>query len=231
MESLQKLWPPAGVVVRTPRLELRWPSEDDLTALADLASRGVHDEAAMPFMTPWTRGTPTEVAQSVLCWNWRSHGEWDPGKWSWSAVAVVDDVVVGTQGMMATDFGVCRTVETGSWLGRAHQGEGLGKEMRAAVLHLAFEGLDAERAETGAYDDNPASLGVTRALGYRENGDRVMAVEGRCRRELLFALDRQMWVTRQRDDIALAGVREARPLFGLADDPAESEVEAAGSSG
>jgi RimJ/RimL family protein N-acetyltransferase len=231
MTSLTDFWPPAGVVVRTPRLELRWPTDDDLLALADVASHGVHDPAAMPFLTLWTRGTPTDVARNVLRWNWRTRGEWEPTKWSWSAVALVDGRVVGTQGLMASDFGVCRTVETGSWLGRDHQGRGLGKEMRAAMLHLAFAGLGAERAETGAFDDNPASLVVTRSLGYRENGERVIAVEGRCRRELLFALDRQAWLTRRRDDIELAGVRAARALFGVPDDPADTEVEGGAPSG
>jgi RimJ/RimL family protein N-acetyltransferase len=233
MATLQDLWPPAAVVVRTPRLELRWPSQDDLVALATLAGEGVHDEAAMPFMTPWTRGTPDERSRSVLQWNWRTAGEWEPGKWSMSSVAVVEGAIVGTQGMQATDFGVCRVVETGSWLGLAHQGRGIGKEMRAAILHLIFAGLGADRAMTGAFDDNPASLGVTRALGYRPNGERWMAVEGRSRRELLFVLDRDDWQSTRRDDIELHGVEPALPLFGAVGPtaPAESEVEGPAASG
>ena len=39
MATVQDLWPPAAIVVRTP-LELRWPSQDDLVALATLAGRG-----------------------------------------------------------------------------------------------------------------------------------------------------------------------------------------------
>jgi RimJ/RimL family protein N-acetyltransferase len=227
MVTLPELWPPAAVVVRTPRLELRWPGEDDLRALAEVASQGVHDEDTMPFNVPWTRGTPDEVARSVLQWNWRCRGDWTPAKWSWSGVVVVDGEVVGTQGVQASDFAVCRTVETGSWLGRRHQGRGIGKEMRAAVLHLAFAGLDATRAETGAYDHNHPSLGVTRALGYRPNGDRLMAVEGRCQRELLFVIDRETWSARRRDDITLAGVAEARALFG-ADPPGDLPGDASG---
>ena len=38
-------------------------------------------------------------------------------------------------------FAVHRTVDTGSWLGQAFQGRGFGKEMRAAVLGFAFDGL------------------------------------------------------------------------------------------
>jgi hypothetical protein len=37
-----------------------------------------------------------------------------------------------------------REFESGSWLGREHQGRGLGKEMREATLHLGFEGLGAD---------------------------------------------------------------------------------------
>jgi RimJ/RimL family protein N-acetyltransferase len=211
-------WPPAAVVVRTPRLELRWPSMDDLIALAAVAADGVHPEDRMPFYTPWTRGSAVERARNVLRWNWKGWGEWDPAKWSFGAVAVVDGVVVGTQGMQATDYAVCRTIETGSWLGLAHQGQGIGKEMRAAMLHLAFAGLDAEAALTGAFSDNEASLGVTRSLGYVENGSKLLSVEGRPARELLFTMDRATWESRRRDDITLEGVEAARPLFGLTDD-------------
>ncbi len=41
-----------------------------------------------------------------------------------------------------------------------------------ACLALAFDGLDAEFALTGAWHDNEASLGVTRSLGYVEEGRR-----------------------------------------------------------
>jgi RimJ/RimL family protein N-acetyltransferase len=59
-------------------------------------------------------------------------------------------VIVGQQDILARDFLQTHTIESGSWLGRAHQGQGIGKEMRAAVLHLGFDGLGAKRAETGA---------------------------------------------------------------------------------
>jgi hypothetical protein len=50
-------------------------------------------------------------------------------------------VVVGSQGIGGRDFAVLREVHTGSWLGLRYQGQGIGTQMRAAVLHLAFEGL------------------------------------------------------------------------------------------
>lgn len=83
--------------------------------------------------------------------------------------------VVGTQSLGAKDFAATRQVETGSWLGTRHQGKGLGTEMRAAVLMLALDHLGAVSARSSAFVDNPASLAVSRALGYRLDGtDRVL---------------------------------------------------------
>jgi RimJ/RimL family protein N-acetyltransferase len=42
--------------------------------------------------------------------------------------------------------------------------------MRMAVLGLAFGPLDARAAVSSARHDNAASLGVSRHLGYRDNG-------------------------------------------------------------
>ena len=47
-------WPLFDLRVRTPRLELRYPSDDDLVALVDLARMGIHPPETMPFSTPWT---------------------------------------------------------------------------------------------------------------------------------------------------------------------------------
>ena len=65
--------------------------------------------------------------------------------------------------------------------------------MRAAVLHLGFAGFGAERAVTSAFADNPRSLGVTRALGYAENGWFVDDREGKPAKHLRFVLERADW--------------------------------------
>src|SRR5258708_4778253 len=90
-----------------------------------------------------------------------------------------DGVVVGIQGIGGRDFAVLREVHTGSWLGRRYQRQGIGTQMRAAVLHLAFEGLGAKSAVSAAFEDNPASLGVSRKLGYRDGGIEWHLVRGR----------------------------------------------------
>ena len=59
---------------------------------------------------------------------------------------------------------------TGSWLGASFQGHGYGTEQRAAVLELAFRGLGANAAISGALEHNIASQRVSTKLGYRQTG-------------------------------------------------------------
>ena len=68
---LTDVWPLFGLVLRTPRLELRLPSLEQLAALAELADEGVHDPAAMPFLVPWTDLPPGPRGRSVLQHQWR----------------------------------------------------------------------------------------------------------------------------------------------------------------
>lgn len=208
-------WPLLDLRVVTPRLELRPPDDDDLDALAALAADGVHPPDEMPFSEPWTDADPPEVRRRVLQWEWRSRGEWSAERWRLNLSVWADDVCVGTQGISADDFPMMRTITSGSWLGAAHQGKGLGKEMRAAALHLAFAELGAKRAETSAFADNHASLGVTRALGYEPNGEAVELRRGQPATQLRFVLLQEAWEQRRRNDIAVEGLEPCLPQFGL----------------
>ena len=129
---------------------------------------------------------------------------------------VVNGAVVGMQDISAKHFAATKTFMTGSWLTQRLQGQGIGKEMRAAILHLGFEGLGAERACTSAYHDNEPSLGVTRALGYEPNGESVEMRRDKADTQLHFVMTRAQWLTRRRDDIEIEGLEPCLDLFGLA---------------
>jgi RimJ/RimL family protein N-acetyltransferase len=208
-------WPLAGLRLTTPRLELRLPTPDDLAALASLAAEGVHDPAVQPFTVAWTDGGPEQRARSTLQYHWRCWSEWQPENWELNLVAVRDGMVVGTQGIGARDFSVRREVGTGSWLGRAHHRQGLGTEMRAAVLHLGFAGLGAQHAVSGAYADNPASLEVSRKLGYREDGMERHAVRAKLAVLHRLRLTTEQWQQHQLVPVKLEGLAECLPWFGL----------------
>jgi GNAT superfamily N-acetyltransferase len=110
-----------------------------------------------------------------------------------------------------------RTVETFSWLGPDVRGRGLGKEMRQAALQLAFEGLGARQADSGAFLDNHASNRVSRALGYQPNGVDWSTRRGDAAEINRWRLTRDTWSTGRRDDIELVGVAECLPVLGIRD--------------
>ncbi|MCP2337830.1 GNAT family N-acetyltransferase [Actinomadura rupiterrae] len=167
---LADLFPLLSLRVRTPRLELRLPTDEQLASLAELAVAGVLDRGALPFATSGVDVPPAVAARQVVLHHWRLLGGWRPDDWSLGLVVLLSGEVVGTQGLDAARFAVRRQVTTWSWLGREFEGQGIGSEMRAAVLHLAFAGLDAVDAVSGAYADNEASRRVSRKLGYRPDG-------------------------------------------------------------
>ena len=216
--SLSNLWPVTDLRVVSGDLELRYLDDPLLFELAELAGEGVHAPDAMPFAFPWTRGTPQETARSVLTYNWDARAQLSQEKWAIELAVVRDGRALGIQSIMAKDFLVTRTLETGSWLGLRHQGAGVGTRMRLMILHLAFEGLGAQLATTSAFEDNPASNGVTRKVGYQENGRDTVAREDRSVVSQRYALDRAAWDQRPeplRPEVTLHGVEGVRAFLGV----------------
>lgn len=207
-------WPLLDLRIRTPRLELRVPSDDDLIELARLAAQGVHPESSTPFTIHWTDQPSPELERSLMQWHWRARAEWSPVRWRLGFGVLEEGRMVGTQDVYAEDFPILRTVETGSWLGREHQGRGIGKEMRAAVLDLAFAGLAAIIARSGAFADNAASLAVSRAMGYVIDGEDLTLRRGTASRHLRLRLERDEWQRRRRDDIVIEGLEPCLPILG-----------------
>lgn len=214
------IWPVTALRVRTPRLELRPVDLELALGLAELAAAGIHDPATMPFAIPWTDVAPPELQRNTVRHIFAVWSEFDARSWRLPLAVLAGGELVGLQDLRASDFPRLRLIETGSWLGRRHQGRGIGREMRAAVLHLGFAGLGARRAATCAFADNPASLAVTRALGYRPNGR-----EWRLRRDepaecLHFLMEREDWDAIRRDDITVEGLGPALLGFLGLDGPA-----------
>ncbi|MGK5737925.1 GNAT family N-acetyltransferase [Micromonospora sp. URMC 103] len=208
-------WPLLGLRLRTERLELRLPGDDDLAALADLAVRGVHRPDERPFLTPWTDLPPRELARRVVQWQWQTRGQWTPQDWTLQLVVFEHGRPVGVQQMRGRDFAVLREVKSASWLGLEHQGRGVGREMRAAMLHLAFAGLDAEYAVTESFADNPAPLAVSKRLGYRPDGISRDVLDGEVRVSERLRLARRDWAVADRPAVTVEGLDACRELFGI----------------
>lgn len=222
-DRLAEHLPVFGLEVRTPRLTLRYPDDEDAVAIADVGAGRVHAPEWSPFIVQWTAVEPPFQQRNTLSHLWQQRTTLQSDAWSLPLAVVVDGEVVGVQAVAGQAWSGTRTVATGSWIGHDHQGRGIGKEMRRAALHLAFAGFDAARALTGAYEDNPASLGVTRALGYRENGSRWVHREGDEVRELRFVMGRADWAQHHAgadpDEIELVGAEATAAVFGTEQTP------------
>jgi RimJ/RimL family protein N-acetyltransferase len=205
-------WPLFELALRTPRLELRSPTDADLMELVELVRAGIHDPSWMPFLVPWTDLPSPELERSFLRFMWRCRAEWSPDDWRLPLVVREQGRAVGVQELRGLGFPTTRSVETGSWLGRASQGRGIGTEMRAAVLHLAFEGLGAETARSGAMANNAASARVAEKLGYEEVGTAIVAPRGVPVVERQFQLSRQRW--RPTVTVTIDGLEPCLELLG-----------------
>jgi RimJ/RimL family protein N-acetyltransferase len=161
--------------LRTPRLELRLATVRELRQLYEVAAAGIHDPAFMPFEVAWTDDLEEEA---FLAYHRSRVTDAGPNEWELALVAFHDRRPIGVQSIHGRDFGATRVAATGSWLGRAWQGRGLGTELRTAALTFCFDFLGADRAKSGAIDGNEASAGVSRKLGYEHVGTSTVRPRG-----------------------------------------------------
>jgi RimJ/RimL family protein N-acetyltransferase len=170
--SIADVLPALGLRIIAGPLELRGIADEDLVTLGGLAVGGIHDPGQMPFYHPWTQVDPSELPLKFAQYHWHSRASWSREKWELNLGVWRDGVLLGVQGVSTEHFLVTRTGETGSWLGREHQGRGIGTAMRQVMCAFLFDHLDFEEITSGAFTDNPASLAVSRKVGYRDNGVR-----------------------------------------------------------
>jgi RimJ/RimL family protein N-acetyltransferase len=200
-----------AIRVRTPRLELRLPTHDELVELREVARAGVHPPEEMPFYTAWTDLPYSE--EWVVAFHESLLTEWKPERWTMTLAVFHGSQIIGSQGAETTDFARSRTAGTGSWLGMGFQRQGFGTEMRAGMLELLFNGLGAEVATSGTLDGNPASARVAEKLGSRMAGRGEASPRGEPVGLTRWELRRADW--RPPIPVELEGVEPALPLFGL----------------
>jgi RimJ/RimL family protein N-acetyltransferase len=202
----------------TPRLELRLGTRSELVQLARLAEQGVHPPEEMPFAIAWTDriGEP-DFEESFLAFHEGHLAEWLSENWALGLLVWKGSTLVGTQELFGQGFAEHGLVGTGSWVGEAYQRHGIGTEMRAAVLELAFRGLGAREAESGWLDGNDASRRVSEKLGYAEVDERTQSPRGEPVREHVMRISSDAW--RSPVVVEIAGLEPCLPLFGVSGGP------------
>jgi RimJ/RimL family protein N-acetyltransferase len=202
----------SGLRVTTPRLELRLPDDAELERLYEVAAAGIHPPEQMPFGFAWTDQLEHD---GFIAYHRHLRDSWTPESWKVDLGVWAEGVVVGVQGLGADRFAESRTVATGSWLGAPYQGRGVGTEMRAAVVELAFRELGAEAVTSGAFVANPASRRVSEKLGYRVVGHETMSPRGTPEPHVLLRLERADWAGPP-FPVEIEGIAPCLPLFGVA---------------
>ena len=210
-------YPPLDVEVTTPRLTLRAATDDRLERLLPIVREGIVGDDELPFDDPISHYEPSPTRE----WRWL-RGVWaararvEPTWWRLSFVVEVDGALVGMQDLIAEDFPTFGAVATYSWLAPKARGQGIGREMRSAILQLAFAGFGAREASSDAFLDNHASNAISRALGYEENGLDWATRRGQPFQLRRWVLNRDRWEAASQPGITLSGVDACLPVFGLA---------------
>jgi RimJ/RimL family protein N-acetyltransferase len=200
--------------LRTPRLELRPGNREELAALAHLAQEGIHPPEEMPFAVAWTdRSGEEDFVERFVEFHEAALRDWRPEKWSLNLLVFVKAHPAGSQMIGGEDFASTRTVATGSWLGKRFQRQGLGTEMRAAVLELAFKKLGAEAATSGAIAGNEASKRVSEKLGYMTTGTSAVSPRGEPLEHFDLRIAREAWASPV--PVEIVGLEGCLALFGL----------------
>ncbi|GAA5148465.1 GNAT family N-acetyltransferase [Nocardioides marinquilinus] len=224
MLTLEQIFPPFALRIACGPVALTVLRDDDLPELVELVQDGVQDPGLpMPFLRDWHEepfapGAPDGFPTASLGWWWKQRATFAPDEWRLALVVRRDGVLVGMQDVHAAEFPHRRTVETGSWLGRRHHGQGTGTLMRRLVVGFAFDGLGAERCESGYIVGNHASAAVSRKVGYVENGRKRIVQHTRAG---TFAVDEQrVTVTpagfvRPQGEVTVDGADVVRRFLGL----------------
>jgi RimJ/RimL family protein N-acetyltransferase len=202
-----------GLRLITPRLELRLGARDELFEVHELARQGIHPPDEMPFENPWTdRSADEDFVEQCVAFHESALRDWRPDRWSFNPLVFLAGRPIGSQSMRAKDFRTRREVDTGSWLGQAYQGQGLGTEMRTASVELAFRVLGAEAALSGSILGNESSKRVSEKLGYAMVGTSTLAPRGEPVEKYDFRLERDRW--RPPFPVVIEGAEECLALFG-----------------
>lgn len=167
--SLEEIWPPYALTISCGDLSLSPVRESDLPELAALAAGGVQTHPGA-FIVDWDKGTPEEVARSMATYHWRTRAEATPQNWRVEFTARLAGEAIGVQSAGARAFAQRRTVGTGSWLGRQHQGHGIGTLMRQTIAAAFFDHFGARELVTSYFEGNEASRRVSEKVGYAPNG-------------------------------------------------------------
>jgi RimJ/RimL family protein N-acetyltransferase len=156
-----------NALLRTERLTLRAPVDEDLPALVPL----IGDYEVAKYLTVVPHPYRFEDAQGWLAFTRHARARGDDHSFAiFSASSFVGVCSIGRQH---------GRFNLGYWLGRPYWGFGYATEAAARVVQFAFEELGEDALASGYHFDNPGSGRVLEKLGFEPAGSDLVHVVSR----------------------------------------------------
>ena len=175
-------------VITTPRLVLRWISEDDIDAVYDIFS----DPQVMRY---WSTGPLSNREAAARMQREIAEGNLNDTMMKWGLALRESNTLIGT----TTLFNLNRDngrAEIGYALSRSIWGKGYMNEALQALLKHAFEVLEMRRLEADVDPRNTASIRTLERLGFQREGflRERWHVNGEIQDAIFFGLLRREWI-------------------------------------
>jgi RimJ/RimL family protein N-acetyltransferase len=149
-------------VIKTPRLVLRWISEDDVDSLYEIFS----DPQVMRYWstTPFlNREAAAEMQRDIVS------GNLNDTMWKWGLALSDNNKLIGTCTLFNLNLSNGRA-EIGYALGHNYWGNGYMNEALKALVKHAFEVVQLRRLEADVDPRNTSSIRTLERLGFQREG-------------------------------------------------------------
>lgn len=206
-------WPLDDLTLSGPQIMLRPVRDADIAPLVNVFPDDFELDPSLPPLPGLP--PPADRRRRFVQSFWRHRGCWSIGDWALDFGVWREGEPIGIQTLEGTEFTRERTVDTASWIARPFRGEGFGIRARELALSFAFVQLAAEKAITSAVVANHASLGVSRHLGYRDDGVRPYESGTEVVDLQHLVMSRHDWLAQHRTPTSVNGFDPCRPFFGL----------------
>ena len=174
-------------VITTPRIVLRWISEDDIDGLYKVFS----DPKVVRY---WSSGPLANREAAAAMQREIAAGNENHTMFKWGLALRESNLVIGTSTLFNLNLDNGRA-ELGYAMGSAYWGKGYMNEALKALVSHAFEDMKLRRLEADVDPRNTASIRTLERLGFQREGylRERWHVEGEIQDALFYGLLRREW--------------------------------------
>lgn len=149
-------------IITTPRLVLRWVSEDDIDSLYEIFS----DPQVVRY---WSSGPMTDRSAAVAMQREIADGNLKGTYWKWGLALRDTNKLIGTATLFNLNLDNGRA-EIGYAMGRPYWGNGYMNEALIALVIHAFDVVKLRRLEADVDPRNAPSIRTLERLGFQREG-------------------------------------------------------------